>query len=56
MRAMNKLPPSIRITGPAFIEGRGIGAFALQHIGMRHLFHGFFPTLFKATASSRRGR
>ena len=53
---MNKLLPSIRITGPAFIEGRGISAFALQSTGMRHLFHGFFPIIFEAAASSRRGR
>jgi hypothetical protein len=53
---MNKLLPSIRITDPAFIEGRVIGAFSIQSNGMRHLFHGFSATLFPATPSSRRGR
>jgi hypothetical protein len=53
---MNKLLPSIRITRPAFIEGRVIGAFALQFIGVRHLFPGYSTTLFEATAPGRRRR
>jgi hypothetical protein len=53
---MDTLTPSICITGPAFIEGRGVSAFALQHTGMRDLFHGDFTALFEATASSRRRR
>jgi hypothetical protein len=53
---MNKLTPSIRITDPAFIGGRGISAIALQVLGMRYLFHGFFTCSFEATASSRRRR
>jgi hypothetical protein len=56
MRQMNKLIPGIRITGPAFVEGRGISALALQFTGMRHLFHGNSATLFEATPSSRRRR
>jgi len=56
MRLMNKLLPSMRITGPAFIEGRVINGLAPKTSGMRHLFHGFFATLFEATASSRRRR
>jgi hypothetical protein len=53
---MNKRLPSIRITGPAFIEGRGISALAFQFIGMRQLFHEFSATLFEATTSSHRRR
>jgi hypothetical protein len=51
---MNALIPSIRITGPAFVEGRVIRALAVQHTGMRHLFYGDFRALFETTASSRR--
>lgn len=53
---MNKSLPSIRITGPTFVGGRVIGAFALQFIGMRHLFHGYCTVLFEATAPGRRRR
>ncbi len=53
---MNKPNLSIRITVPAFIEGRVIGAFAIPSNGMRHLFHEFSATIFPATSSSRRGR
>ncbi len=53
---MNKPKLSIRITVPAFIEGRDIGAFAIPSNGMRHLFHEFSATIFPATSPSRRGR
>jgi hypothetical protein len=50
---MNKPNVSIRISGPALIEGRVIDAFALQVIGMRHSFHGYSTGSFEATATSR---
>ena len=53
---MNEPNLSIRITVPAFIEGRVIGAFAIPSYGMRHLFHEFSATIFPATSSSRRRR
>lgn len=53
---MDKPLASIRITRPAFIEGRGIDAFAFQFIVMRQLFNEFSATLFPAPASSHRRR
>jgi hypothetical protein len=55
-RPMNTLiRPSVRITGPAFIESRAFVAFALQVIRMRHLFH-VFPSIFFPATTSSRGR
>ena len=52
-RIMNALIPNIRITGPAFVEGRVTCACSFT-IGMRHLFHGYPADIFEATPSSRR--
>jgi len=52
---MNALIPNIRITGPAFVEGRVTCACSFNY-RYEALFHGHLADIFEATPSSRRGR
>ena len=44
------------LNDPAFVEGRGIGAVAVSIYRYEAHVHGFFTTIFAATATSRRRR